>query len=309
METFEITIEKNEMGGEINLERLSFEEVKALKVMLESMTTIMQHESSLKSTISIKKGSARVIANVVEPSKFLANFNSVVTNQSTNSALVEGYRELQNLMSNSNLEFVMKLNGSRGVVTDLLPDLLRNKKLRTKISKKEREISTKFVSGEIRDIGGLDANFHVYDSKGDKHKVSCSKEDAGNIFSNLLYKKVFLSAVSYRNPGYPENLKYFDIYNNEDEFSEFKNFTDNCLQRPLLSSLSFIDDHLTECFIKEDFLKIKKILKIFNNEGWNEAVLKTVLITTKSFKKHRDVSELRDSILKILEKKIGKKLV
>ncbi len=308
MEKFEITIEKNADGNKADMKNLSLDELKALGVMLNSMSTILENEGAKDAKIAIEEGSIKLVLPLVTAATMIGNFNTVIENKSDNAPLVESYRELKNLFHNSELEFDIRVVNNTGKTVHLLDELLAAKSIRTKNIKRDKDVSLIFITGMIRDIGGLSPNFHVFDKNNKKYKITCTKEEAV-FFRNYLYDNIFISAWMTKKPGYSVSYRFNDKYTNVQDFDVHSKINSSAYKLATLDSLELIDDTLTSYFKKKDFLSARKMIKLFNDYSVNNSILKTILINTKSFKNNNEISDIRENIVKILEKKKGSKLV
>lgn len=59
----------------------------------------------------------------------------------------------------------------------------------------------------------------------------------------------------------------------------------------------------------KDFERLKMFMELYLSENVDNGTLKTILIITKSFKEHPIIGETRKTMVDILEKKLGEKLI
>ena len=59
---------------------------------------------------------------------------------------------------------------------------------------------------------------------------------------------------------------------------------------------------------QQDFGKLRKFLRLYNHASVESTILKTILVNTKAFNNNTDISDIRNSLKDILEKKVGNSL-
>ncbi|MDM8177760.1 hypothetical protein QT327_25990 [Olivibacter sp. 47] len=306
-ERFEFKIKSGSDGASTDLSALTLKESRALLVLLEAMTSIVELTSNNNLKIKIERGSAVVATESDNLGILYDELDEVINNNSFNPELVESYRKVQDLFYANGITYEATLRTKKGII-DVYNKFRSAKRFRTKSVKRDPTTKLVFLKGKLLEVGGMKPNFHILKSNQERLKISCSESDATRV-NSFLYKDVFISAWKVTKPGYPVIYKFCDHYKDENRFEHFDKFINASIKSSHLDYLRRINEEAKMYLKSNELLVMRSFLKLFADESTDNSILKTLLIITKSFAEKENISDIRENIKSILEKKRGSKLI
>jgi hypothetical protein len=309
--TLELKIISDSNGESVELDNLSIQAAKSLKIFLDSLINIadlvpIKNRDLLK--IKVKKGSASVaIEGLTSDIETIGeNFDEVANNESSNKELVKNWRAIQYVIHANGLNYEANIVIPHKEIVSLTDRIKLGKEFKTKRNKSDTNIA--FLKGKLIAIGGLNPNFHLYNENQEETIVHCDEETAKKI-NSFLYNEIYVSTWRKSVPGVKPNHTYGDLYTNESIFIEFRDFITKEIPKHDSEEFIKIHDKIKTIIGQQDFGKLRKFLRLYNHPSVEETILKTILVNTKSFNNNPDISEIRNNIKNILEKKIGNSLI
>jgi hypothetical protein len=306
MESIQVILRKNPQGNEIDLLNMSLSETKSLRQILDAFISIVEHEKELNLKIGIKKGSA--IPLMMSPDNQMEAVYKKI------KAAYESKPERENL-------YVDQLNIIKDNIEDNLDfDIIYKtpfekqslKPLFTKRFKKKRvrriyknDFSIKFIEGKLEQNGGAKPNFHLIVNN-ERITIQCSHKEARKV-NPFLYKDINISAwTKDKNGGI--QYDFCDIYavKSLDYYHDFKVFFNDLKNKKGTESFHFISEKLESFYNTQNYSGAKKFIRAFLSNYSPSVYLRTILVISKGFKDHEDLSELLSKIEQKLELKIGK---
>lgn len=311
--TLELKITSDSNGKSVELDDLSIQAAKSLKIFLDSLISIadlvpIKNRDSLK--IKVKKGSVSVaIEGLTSDIETIEkNFEEVASNKSSNKELVSNWKAIQSVFHANGLNYEANIFTPQKGIVSLIDKIKLGKEFRTKSNRNKPDTNIAFLKGKLIAIGGLNPNFHLYNENQEETIIHCDEETAKKI-NSFLYNEIYVSTWCKSVPGGKPNHTYGDLYIHESTFIEFRDFITK--EKPKNDSEEFIKIHdkIKAIIEQQDFGKLRKFLRLYNHLSVEEKILKTILVNTKAFNNNPDISDIRNNLKDILEKKIGNPLI
>lgn len=303
----EFIIKRDAAQNDIELDNMSLEAAKALVVILNSITEIIEltpDNSDLK--VQITSGSAVVAASGTESQIRLIerNFEEVVHNKSKNKELVKKWRAIQTLFLKNGIQYEANLRFGNQSPTSIITYLKQPKPYRTATSREPLHINIEFLKGKLIAVGGKKPNIHI-EIQDKRYTISCSETQAKNA-QRYLYDEILLSTWT-RNTRGKNEYEFCDVYGNPNVYEDFKayinEFKNGVDDIEVLESLHY---QIRKYLIAKDYINAKKFIKLFNHNSTDINTLKTILIATQSFKENDQIGKERKKMKEIFEKSINK---
>jgi hypothetical protein len=305
---FKITEDSN--GKSIELDNLSIHSAKALSIFLDSIIKIVDSMPD-KDGIRIKvvKGSAGVIAEGPEATMAItaSDFNDVVERSSSKKTVVDPWKAVQSLILQNGLQYEVNYYSKNDKKQPLIDQIKVKRVFRVKPKRKKSDTNLVFIKARLMQNGGSNPNFHLY-INGEQKVIHCDEKTALRV-NTFLYKDVMISAWCKEAKGSRPHYTFCDIYINDADFTEFKEFIESSNKLTASEEFISIHDKFNSYVEKKDFGKIKKLFRLYNSTSSDSGNLKALLVITKSFKNHPEIKEVRTEIKDLLEKKLGKKII
>lgn len=305
----EFKIVKDAKGKDVDLAAMSMVATRSLITLMQSLTNILSDSANDQNVkIQILKGSATLVAEASEAviKKVHKDFDEVTQNKSTNKYLVENWLSIQSLIQENGLEYEANFY-TRSAKVPVLEKIKSSKKFRVKTTRRRLPSDTDlvFLSGKLIEVGGKIPNIHVV-SKNDEEKytVACEEHEAIKV-NKFLYQRIMLSAWRTKKANGVVKYSFCDFYIDEVIYDQLDGFTKDLNAKEEINALVEIHTKFREFIEKKDFGNLRKLMRLFSHDSIDISTLKTVLIITKSLKDQSEVSELRQTLKKILESKIG----
>ncbi len=305
----EFIIKTDISGEDLDMDNMSITAAKSLVTILDSITKIIEAtpgNEDVKITVA-EGGSAHIV--VEAPDDYIgtleADFDSIEDHQCTSPVLVGNWRRIQSLLTGNGMIYEVHFYKD-GQSTPLYERITTSRKYVTKGERNRAEINIDFISGKLYLSGGIRPNMHLQGDD-EKYIVSCDEFQAKNIGA-LLYTKVFMS--TWCKKGNKRKDLYCDVYTAEATMNELKEFVESNREKTIEAELLALHNKVKEYVdLHDNFSMLRKLLRLYNQESIEIAVLKTILVATKSFKNNDRIAPLRNDIKRILEKKLGQALI
>jgi hypothetical protein len=311
--TLELKIISDSNGKSIELDNLSIQAAKSLNTFLDSLINIadrvsIKNRESLK--IKVKKGSASVaIEGFTSDIETIGkNFEEVANNKSSNKDLVNSWRAIQYVILANGLNYEANIITPQKGIISLIDKIKLGSEFKAKSKRNKSDTNIAFLKGKLIAIGGLNPNFHLYNENQEETIVHCDEETAKKI-NSFLYNEIYVSTWCKSVPGTKPNHTYGDLYINESNYIEFRDFITKEKSKNDSEEFIKIHDKIKEIIEHQDFGKLIKFLRLYNHPSVEVATLKTILVNTKAFNFNPDIFDIRNSLKKILERKIDKSLI
>ncbi|TNJ47119.1 hypothetical protein KFZ70_05035 [Tamlana fucoidanivorans] len=307
MESIQIILSKDSDGKDINLLNMSLDETKSLRQILDAFIKIVEHEADLNLKIGVKQGSA--VPLMLSPD----NQMEVVYNKIKDAH--ENSPERDNL-------YVNELNVIRDVIDDKFDfDIVYNRESSVKESLKplftkrfrnrrvrrvyRNDFSVKFIDGWLEQNGGVKPNFHLVVND-EKITIQCNHEEARKV-NPFLYNEIKISAWTKDKNGRIQ-YSFCDIYagKSEDYYYDFKKFFNELKDKKGTEPFHLISEKLEGFYDGQNYSGAKKFIRVFLSNYASPVYLRTILVISKGFKDHEDLSEILAEVENKLTLKIGK---
>jgi hypothetical protein len=306
LDKLEISITKSKDGSDPSFSAMSLDESKAFIILLETLTKITELSGD-KESIKIEVRPGSLVAAAHGPAEDMAviyeGFNEVSDFNSSDKELVGTWRLLQNLISKNGLTYEASFTSNNQKI-DILPKFKQNRRFITKSYRPSPDFSLEFIKGKLIAAGGKSPNIHV-EIDGVTTIINCKEYEAKRV--NNLYETVYLTVWRKSRGVLKDSLTFCDHYNEVEHYKILKSFYQK--ERSLRELLKDLHYFVSDSISSKDFLQVRRILKLYNHEAFDANVLKTLLIVTKANKETHNVSDIRNLIVALLEKKRGSKLM
>lgn len=306
MEKIEIVLKKDSSGNDIELNKMSLEESKAIREILDALISIVEFEKDLDLEIGLKSGSA--VQQIVGSSQNLkVVYNKIEEAANADPNRLNEYVNPLNIIHNnlkhfSDYKIRYKHNNSSDNIKPLFQKKFKTTRKRAVI---ENNFNIVFFQGTLELNGGKKPNFHI-SSVGEPYTIQCSKDEARKV-NPFLYKEIKISAWAEQKT---RGLQYTfcDIYAGESEnyFAEFKTFFSDLKKKEGTEPFHFISEKLEDYYNDKNYAGAKKFIRIFLNQYSLPTYLRTILIMSKAFKNDEILGKTLENVEKLLESKIGK---
>jgi hypothetical protein len=311
--TLELKITSDSNGKSVELDNLSIQAAKSLKIFLDSLINIadsvpIKNRDSLK--IKVKKGSASVsIEGFTSDIETIGEkFDEVASNKSSNKELVNSWRAIQHVIHLNGLNYEANISTPQKGIISLIDKIKLGKEFKTKVKRNKSDTNIAFLKGKLIAIGGLNPNFHLYNENQEETIIHCDEETAKRI-NSFLYNEIYVSTWCKSVPGVKPNHTYGDLYVNESTFIEFRDFITKGKSKNDSEEFIKIHDKIKAIIEQQDFKKLRKFLRLYNHSSVDSTTLKTILVNTKAFSNNPEISDIRNNMKDILEKKVGNPLI
>lgn len=307
------SIKRDSNGQDIKFDAIPVDAVNSLREILESMTTLAEQTANgEKFTIKLEQGSLMVKGNLTSShiNRIKSNIDAVLENTCENDKIVNSCKKLQKLVKANGLvyDFNVMSNYNSFDLSSTLKEIKNLKPVTKRITSVTR---TRFIVGELINAGGVEPNLNVKVVDGDKHVtmvVYCTEEQAKKAVK-FLYSKIYFSCWSeydFSQQKFSDNKGDFcDLYT-EDNYNEYEGLFSTFFNKNEIEGQEYLHKQIRNMLLHEKWGLVAKSLRLFNHEQISPAIMRTLLVITKSFKDHNDIKEVRESIKNKLEDKIGK---
>lgn len=305
----EFKILKDADGKDVELNNLSVKAANSLVILIQNLSKIAELESNNSDVrINVSPGCACVSieAPPAKINEIKNNIQDVVENNSNRKKeYFKSLSNIQNLFNLNGLQYDAKIffNGEENSIIDLFDNKFSN--TRRNFKKKEYYFDVEFFKAKLIENGGKTPNIHL-DDKGSKIKISCTEKQAIKI-NKFLYQEVKIAAWGKLNSYNVKEYFFCDMYNEDLVYSEYKSFITDNMKLKGSDALENIHYKLKEYYSANEFIKAKKLIRIFNNEITDVNRLGAILLISKYFKDNKHISGLLFDIEHLLEKKLGHK--
>jgi hypothetical protein len=301
-----LTITEDSNGQRVHLNSMTLKESKALVVLLDALTTIVEQSTNGDQVkLQVIDGSVELVADAAEKviKQIEADFQEVSCNRSANKELVESWRKVQDLVKANGLYYKAVFDhGGRSV--SILDTLINSKRFKAKSNRRKAEYELLFIDGRLNENGGNIPNLHIIDNSGKKYTIDCTEPQARKV-NSLLYQPIKLTVWSKVTSI--SNYVFCDFYLEKYVFDDFSDFIksnqddfDSFLNKLHYKIKGYLDD--------KDFKTLRQFLRLFIHISSDASTLKTILIITKSFRDNEELKSIRQEIKALLEKKLGRQL-
>lgn len=305
---FKIT--KDTDGSDVGLTNMSLEAVRSFKVLLDSVSGIIElSPNSDKLKVNIKEGSAAIVVEAAEPclKPIIDDYAEIIENRSAKRELVQQWKILQNLVLSNGLTYQFDYISSTGT-RPLYDEIKSAKQFRTKTTRNLSDSSLVFLSGRLLEVGGKNPNFHITDKSENATTVRCTEEDA-ILVNHSLYKEIYISCWCKKSENSKTVHTFNDIYSDPSLFEEFKVFIKKFDESEDSDALVDLHFQMKTYLSNKDFSKLCKFINLFNHESVDTNTLKTILVITKSIESNKELLSIRSEIKSLLESKINGEII
>lgn len=300
---FEIKIESDSSGEHFNLGQMSIETTKSLRIILDSLISIVEYENN-RSSINLQIGLAEgSLCNRVKGDDYgLTIFHSQI------EKAFDKHKDRDN-------EYVRNLKNIKDVIKDRQPTIsfgkstdseaknlneLFEKRLVTNVDRsKQRYFFIEFFDGTMDNIGGTKPNFHIKVSGQNSYPISISKTDSiareyAVILKDWLYSNIKVSAftqIKNNRPVY--TLCDYYVNTSIDYYSDLKVFFNHFHSKDNeVDKIVFLTEKLVDVYKSGDLGHAKKLIRLFLDDSVFPSYLMTILRVSKAFRKNDSMSEI-----------------
>lgn len=306
MDSIEIILKKDSQGHNIELDNLSLEASKSLREVLDALISIVEHESALDLSIALKKGSAAECL-IGSPQSLSVVYNKIkdAANSSPNrdNLYVNKLNVIySNIDRSQDYEILYSNQGKKESLKPLFSKKFKSKRASSQV---QNDFNLEFFHAKLELNGGKKPNFHVF-TNNTTYTIQCTEKQSKSIGA-FMYDKIKFSAWAKAKSNKME-YELCDVYvgNAELYYDEFGKFYRQLKSKKGTESFHFISEKLEDFYNNKDYTGARKFIRLFLNEFSTPTYLRTILVISKAFKDHVDLSDMLVNVEKLLSKKVGK---
>lgn len=292
----ELIVKKDKNKNDVHLDAMSLDAAQSFLALFESLTKIVElTPNNGDAKIQITTGSVCAVATGNQTiASIISDFDLMVNHQSSNSDVIKEWRKMQSLFIANGLEYEVNFyDGATKKKTSVLETIKQARRFSVKTSRKTYDNSVKFLAGKLIEVGGKTPNIHI-----DEHRpVTCNEENAAIAAKDYLYKFIRVGVWSKQNEDGDVSYELCDVYNNQQQYQDFKDFFDTLNSASNVERLTLIHRKIKNLLINEDFSQLRKLLLLWIHPSTDIQTLKIILVITKSFKDDDRISAYREKIL------------
>jgi|GEM_PF-6841295 hypothetical protein len=304
---FEISIDKDVSGAEIDKNNLSNKAVKSFKTFLESIEEIAEIQFKNNNTIDLGTNKIAIKATVEDIDKLEKNIKAFSENKlpKTNK-IYKALQAIENVISANGITYSAIIKGSR------------NENNITSVFKKEPEviaIATEEKAGEKEKTGlmyftgkitKIDLERHPNTikfaiDKINNHTINCS---AQQIYSLRLGQTINIYCKFSNSNADKISKELIDDYSTE-EFQSFNAFYQNIDNLEGTERLKYIYRFFNQYINKDELTRVAKFAKIFLYESHDPSVLRIIIDVLKQVSDEEKIQDVYNSFLELIKQKIG----
>ena len=297
----EIKITKDINDSDVSISAMSLRAAQSFLILFESITKIVEltpNHEEIK--IQISSGSVVMAAEGEKIVRAKKEFEKIIQNKSSNKELVEQWRRIQSVFTANGLQYEANFY-EKGERISIYDTLRHRQKLRAKpITNKKFKTSLQFLTGKLIAVGGKNPNIHVEIDGKALPPISCTESNATKAKA-YLYQTIRFS-VWIKETGAAKRYLLCDSYANEDIYSEFNSFIINLFTLEQVNALKKLHYQCRYYLDEQQYVKMRKFLRLFAHESTDMNILKTILIITQSFKEHERLKLTIETIQNIFNK-------
>ncbi len=300
----EIKITEDESSQKVNIEAMTLAAAKALLVLFESLTNIVELTPNNKDLrIQVTKGSAIVAVEGERVLHAREEFEKIIANKCTNKELVEQWRKIQGVFVENGLHYEANFYENEKAIP-FYDTLRKHHKLRTKaVVLKKFDAKIEFVKGKLIAVGGKRPNIHVEVDGKAMQPVACTEWNASKAKA-YLYKTIFFSTWD-KKVGDQNRCTLCDSYADEDIYLELSSLIQKLNSMEQIAALKLLHYQCRNYLDEQQYPKLRKLIRLFAHEDTDINILKTILIVTQALREHEWLSDSIRSLRAIFEKKLA----
>jgi hypothetical protein len=310
--SFVIKIKKDSHGNDISLNHMPLEATEALVIFVQNLVGFAKQQKVVNSDdvrISIKNGCIQ--SELIYPATredIDERIFSIVEGNSEENDLIKFFKAIQDKVKLNGLDYSIHLN-QNGINHDLTSKF-KNKRFPLKRGKRvEWEYNIDFIEGQLFNAGGKSTtNIHI-DLEDEPIVIACTKDQAKAV-NKFLYERAYLCVESKRKAGAVTKYNLVDYYISKEAIQKYQSFfcdmNEKSLEVRYETFHEFVQKTISESDFEMSLKKIRKHIRLFDNRNTEQGMLRTILVTLKSFKNSEILSDDLSKIANRLRELTGK---
>lgn len=302
----ELKVIKDSDDSDIDLNNLSLDAAKSFLILFDSLTKIVELTPNNEGvTLQIISGSAVAVANgtASQIESVETCFDEIVNHVSTDKEIVSKWRAIQELVCKNGLQYEINIYKD-SEKRPIFQTIKSAKQFRVKSNRIRPDITLKFLTGKLIEVGGKKPNIHLLDLDNNRFTINCDHANAKRA-NKYLYSDINVSVWFKNKEGSRAKYDFCDVYHSNEVYNDFSEFMiDYYNDFDEISALKKLHYKCKFFIDNNDFIHLNKFIRLFNHDANDLNELKTILVITKAFKEQEHIKLIRERIKFLFDQKL-----